>query len=462
VTSLFGWSLSAGIVFGLCVSVASTVVLLRVLADNDKLHTPSGHIAVGWLLVEDVFTVLVLVLLPVLAGTEGVKTPGELALSVAEAMAKIGVLITFTVVVGRRVLPSILGFVVKTRSRELFTLSVLAIALGIAVGSAALFGVSMALGAFLAGMVVGQSDFGSRAGADALPMRDAFAVLFFVSVGMLFDPRQLVPNAGLMAATMAVIVIGKSLAAYVVIRLLRYPTTTAVSVAVVLAQIGEFSFILAALGRQLGILPEQAQQILVGSAILTITLNPLLFRLAQPLAHWLSRRAAPLSDVQHDDGRARAIVVGYGPVGKTVSRLLKEHAIEPTIIDLNIETVKSLKQAGVNAIYGDAEQREILEAAGAARAVSLVFTASGAPPEAMIRAAREIYPKILILARSQYISDAERATAAGANIVITAETEVAFAMSERLLVQLGATSDQVDRARDQLRREMATAMAAAH
>jgi CPA2 family monovalent cation:H+ antiporter-2 len=461
VTWLFGWTLPAGIVFGLCVSVASTVVLLRVLSDNDKLHTPSGHIAVGWLLVEDVFTVVVLVLLPVLSGTEGVKTPAELALAVGVAVAKIAALITFTIVVGRRALPAILGFVVKTRSRELLTLSVLAIALGIAVGSAALFGVSMALGAFLAGMVVGQSDFGSRAGADALPMRDAFAVLFFVSVGMLFDPRQLMPNAGLMAATVAVIVIGKSLAAYAVIRVLRYPTTTAVAVAVVLAQIGEFSFILAALARQLGILPEQAQQILVGSAIITITLNPLLFRLAQPLAHFLSRRATPLPDgVQHDDGRARAIVVGYGPVGRTVSRLLKEHAIEPTIIDLNIETVKSLKQAGMNAIYGDAEQREILETAGAASAVSLVFTASGSPPEAMIRAAREIYPKILILARSQYISDAERATAAGANIVITAETEVAFAMSERLLVQLGATSDQVDRARDQLRREMATAMAA--
>jgi CPA2 family monovalent cation:H+ antiporter-2 len=459
ITWAMGWSLSAGIVFGLCVSVASTVVLLRVLADNDKLHTPTGHIAVGWLLVEDVFTVLVLVLLPVIAGSEGGTTPAELGLAVAKAMAKIAALITFTIVVGRRILPAILGVVVKTRSRELFTLSVLAIALGIAVGSAKLFGVSMALGAFLAGMVVGQSDFGARAGADALPMRDAFAVLFFVSVGMLFDPTQLLENAGLMAATIGVIVIGKSLAAYVVIRLLRHPVGTAVAVAVVLSQIGEFSFILAALGRQLGILPEQAQQILVGSSIITITLNPLFFRLAQPFARYLTRRAAPIhhDEAEHDDGRARALVVGYGPVGKTVARLLEDQGIEPTIIDLNMETVQSLKHAGKQAVHGDAEQREILEAAGAARAVSLIFTASGSPPEAMIRAAREIYPKILILARSQYISDAARARAAGANIVVTAETEVAFAISERLLVQLGATSDQVDRARDRLRAELATA-----
>jgi CPA2 family monovalent cation:H+ antiporter-2 len=456
VAHVVGWSLTAGIVFGLCISVASTVVLLRVLSDNDKLHTPIGHIAVGWLLVEDVFTVVVLVLLPVLAGSGEPKAPAELALSVGTALAKIAALVTFTIVVGRRTLPAILGYVAKTRSRELFTLAVLAIALGIAVGSAKLFGVSMALGAFLAGMVVGQSEFGARAGADALPMRDAFAVLFFVSVGMLFDPLQIWEHLGFSLATIAVIVIGKALAAYAVTRLLGYPIGTAVAVAVALAQIGEFSFILATLGRQLKVLPDQASQVLVASSIITITLAPILFRWAEPLSRWLSRGTqAGIESAGHgESATTRAIVVGYGPVGQMVARLLKDHSLEPVIIELNHQTVQTLKKAGQLAIHGDASQREILELAGASRATSLIFTASGSPPEAMIQSARELYPKILILARSEYIADALRAKAAGADVVVAAETEVAFAMSEHLLTELGATSEQVDRARDQLRREL--------
>jgi K+:H+ antiporter len=227
-------------------------------------------------------------------------------------------------------------------------------------------------------------------------------------------------------------------------------------VAVALAQIGEFSFILATLGRQLKVLPDQASQVLVASSIITITLNPILFRWSEPLSRWLSRGTqAAIESAGHGASDAtRAIVVGYGPVGQMVSRLLKDHSLEPVIIELNHQTVQTLKKAGTLAIHGDASQREILELAGAARATSLIFTASGSPPEAMIQSARELYPKILILARSEYIADALRAKAAGADVVVAAETEVAFAMSEHLLTELGATSEQVDRARDQLRREL--------
>jgi CPA2 family monovalent cation:H+ antiporter-2 len=405
-----------------------------------------------------VFTVVVLVVLPAFAPEREAASPGALAVAVGAALGKVAVLIAFTMLLGRWLLPRVLAYVAGTRSRELFTLSVLSIALGVAVGSAALFGVSMALGAFLAGMVVGQSEFGARAGADALPMRDAFAVLFFVSVGMLFDPAQLASNLGLLLATIAVIVVGKSLAAYAVIRALRQPPTTAVAVAAALAQIGEFSFIL---GRKLELLPERATQLLVGASLITITLNPLLFRAATPLARFLGRgRAVEVEpNLEGSDG-PHAIVVGHGPVGQIIVGLLKEHDLTPTVIELNHESVRALEQSGIRAIHGDAAQREILEAAGAARAVSLIFTASGAPPEAMIRAARELFPEILIMARSDYLVGAARARAAGAQIVVTAEAEVAFAMSEHLLARLGATGEQIDRARAELRGRLAAAAGA--
>ncbi|HEY8428255.1 MAG TPA: cation:proton antiporter, partial [Sandaracinaceae bacterium] len=276
-TSAFGWSLGAGVVFGLAISVASTVVLVRVLSDHDELHTSAGHIAVGWLLVEDLFTVLVLVLLPALARAKG-GAAGDVAVSLGAALLKIGVLVAFTAFVGRRAIPALLRMVARSRSRELFTLAVLALALGIAVGSAELFGASMALGAFLAGMVVGQSEFSARAMSEALPMRDAFAVLFFVAMGMLLDPSALVDHAALTAATLAIVVLGKPLAAVAVVLALRYPLRTALRVAVALAQIGEFSFILAQLGLGLEVLPAEAMPALVAASIVSITLNPFLYR----------------------------------------------------------------------------------------------------------------------------------------------------------------------------------------
>ena len=272
-----GWDWSAGIVFGLAISVASTVVLTRVLADNGDLHTPTGHISIGWLVMEDLFTVFVLVLLPAVFGPNATGGSGIVA-EMGWASLKILALVGFTFFVGGWGIPRMLANIAKTGSRELFTLGVLAIALGIAVGSAKLFGVSMALGAFLAGMVVGRSEFSVRAATEALPMRDAFAVLFFVSVGMLFDYRSIIDEPILVLATMLVILVGKPLAALVIVLLMRYPMRVALAVSVVLSQIGEFSFILATMGRQLNILPENASNILVAAAILSITLNPLTYR----------------------------------------------------------------------------------------------------------------------------------------------------------------------------------------
>ncbi|HWO13091.1 MAG TPA: cation:proton antiporter [Polyangiaceae bacterium] len=455
VTRGTGWGTTAGIVFGLAIAVASTVVLLRVLADHDALHTPSGHVAVGWLLVEDIFTVLVLVVLPIVVQDHGPRGAADIALSLSIASLKVVALIGFTLVFGRRVIPKLLDFVAKTRSRELFTLAVLALALGVAVGSAKLFGASMALGAFLAGMVVGQSEFSSRAASEALPMRDAFSVLFFVAMGMLFDPLSLPENVGLIAATLAVILIGKPLAALVVVLVLRGPPRTAVSAALALAQIGEFSFILAALGRQLEILPQQATQVMVAASIISITLNPLLFKLVDPVSLWLLARlpgakdpdAGPLgaADPEH-----RAVVVGYGPVGKLVVELLRENGLEAMVIELNHETVNRLRDAGIPAIYGDASQSEILERAGARVSGSLVFTAPS-EPHAVIRAAKELNPELRILTRATYLKQAGELAQAGAEVVVTAEAEVALGMTLRVLEQLGATADQRDRARDRIR-----------
>ncbi|HSI14335.1 MAG TPA: cation:proton antiporter, partial [Chthoniobacter sp.] len=275
VTHLFGWTWTGGIVFGLAISVASTVVLTRVLSDHRDLHTPVGHIAIGWLIVEDLFTILVLVLLPAIfaPATEGAGS--NLWVTLGIALGKLVLLVVFTLVVGQKLIPLLLGYVARTGSRELFTLAVLVLALGIAVGSAKFFGASMALGAFLAGMVVGQSEFGARAAADALSMRDAFAVLFFVSVGMLFDPKAVMDGWPLMLATLGIVVLGKPLAALLVVLLFRRPFEAALSIAVALSQIGEFSFILGALARSLNILPESAIGAMVLASIGSITINPL-------------------------------------------------------------------------------------------------------------------------------------------------------------------------------------------
>ena len=455
----FGWSWPAGIMFGLTLSVASTVVLVRVLSDARKLHTPVGHIALGWLVMEDLLTVVVLVLLPTLA--IGQLTPGQLALDVTIALLKVSALIVFAAVVGQRLIPALLDRVAATRSRELFTLAILVLALGIAVGAALLFGVSMALGAFVAGMVVNRSDYSVRAASDALPLRDAFAVLFFVSVGMLLDPSTLLREPWLVAAALGVVLVGKPLVVASMLALMRYPLRTVLAVPSALAQIGEFSFILAGVGRRLDVLPQIATDVVVAVSIASIVINPLTSRLIGPVERTLLRlrRQLPIEDAEQPtssslDPQTRAIVVGYGPTGRTVTRLLRENGISPTVVELNMDTVRQLRQDGVSAVYGDARQTDSLVTAGLRHAGTLIVSGADTGSPEIIQGAREINPGIDIFVRSVYLRDVPQLKAAGAEQVFSGEGEVALAMTEAVLRRLGATADQVDRERDRVRDEL--------
>jgi monovalent cation:H+ antiporter-2, CPA2 family len=466
-----GWSLSAGLVFGLAISVASTVVLLRVLADAGDLHTPAGHVAVGWLVVEDLLTVFVLVVLPTVFGRDHADAGGLAAhplIAVPLAFLKVAALVVVTLFGGRRLIPWVLAGAAATRSRELFTLTVLVLALGIAVASAKAFGVSMALGAFLAGMVVGRSEFSLRAATEALPMRDAFAVLFFVSVGMLFDPRDLAHSSGLVVGTLVVILLGKPLVALAVVRMLGHPLRTAVSVSVALAQIGEFSFILADAGRSMGLLDDAAVNDIVAGAIVSITLNPLYYRLKRPIEAVLRRfigespvpgladaPAGISGSTASEDDRDRVVIVGCGPLGRTLVRLLRENQFHPVVIELNLQTVRRLTDEGITAVYGDAAHRETLDRAGLRGAVALVLSSSQTTgmPEA-IRLARELNPRGLIAARANYLAELPALQTAGADLVFAGEGEVALSMTESLLERLGASPDQIDRERDRIHSEL--------
>lgn len=455
-----GWNVTQGLVYGLSISVASTVVLIRILSDNHELHTPVGHIAVGWLVVEDLLTVLMLVLLPIFFGANaGQQQP---ALAVGLACVKLAALVAFVFLVGGRAIPWLLERVAATKSRELFTLTVLAVALGIAVGAARVFDVSMPLGAFLAGMVVGRSEFSLRAASDAMPMRDAFAVLFFVSVGMLVDPAAVRAAPGLFAATLAIILVGKPLAAFAIVKLMGYPLRTALAIAVALAQIGEFSFILSGLAEDLKLMPELAQDILVVASLISITLNPLLFRsvswLERKLASRANGSAAPPKGTAEDApalARHRAIIVGHGPVGRALTRLFREHRIEPVVVEMNLDTVRELKSTGLKAIYGDATHPDTITAADPAAALALVLsTADMAGAKEAIRHARSLNPKIRVIARTGALREAHALREAGADAVFSGEGEVALTMAEFLLRKLGATSEQVERERERLRHEL--------
>lgn len=459
VTKFFGWSWTAGLVFGMAVSVASTVVLTRVLADNRALHTPSGHIAIGWLIVEDLFTILVLVLLPALFAAEEAAS-GGVWMTLGIAILKLVALVLFTLVAGQKIIPWFLGYVSRTGSRDLFTLTVLVLALGIAVGSAKFFGASMALGAFLAGMVVGQSDYSARAASDALPMRDAFAVLFFVSVGMLFQPSALPTGWPLMLATLGIVLIGKPLASFVVVLALKRPLSSALSISVALAQIGEFSFILAALAISLKVMPPEATNALVVASVISITLNPLLYKAIKPTLKWLESkgitgRPQVATDIpQMDEDSHTVVVVGYGPVGQTLSRILRNTGIQVVVVEMNIDTVKKLKESGLPAVFGDASHREILHHAGIEKAEGLIISASSVPAHPVVQAARDLNPKIRILTRTSYLKEAAALREAGATDVFSSEGEIALSMTASLMRQIGATDEQIDRESSRIRREL--------
>jgi CPA2 family monovalent cation:H+ antiporter-2 len=450
----WGWSPGAGLVFGLSLSVASTVVLLKALESRGSLDTMNGRIAVGWLIVEDLAMVLVLVLLPALAGALGGQgsaaagDAGALWTTLGRTLLQVVVFVALMLVVGRRVFPWLLWQVTKTGSRELFTLCVVAAAVTIAYGSAALFGVSFALGAFFAGMVLRGSEFSHRAAQDSLPLRDAFAVLFFVGVGMLFEPRVLVEQPLQVLAVVGIIVLGKSLAATAVVLLFRYPLNTALTVSASLAQIGEFSFILAGLGVSLKLLPAEGPSLILAGALISIALNPLVFKAIEPLQRWLRQhselarkleaRDDPLAELPADtEARYLArqvVIVGHGRVGRHITAALGEAGVPYVVADQNRERVEALRAQGCAAVLGDASDPAVLIQAHIARARMLVI----AVPDTvgvrrMMEVARTLNPGIQIVVRSHSEQQAERLRDDGADQVFLGERELAQAMVRHVL-----------------------------
>jgi monovalent cation:H+ antiporter-2, CPA2 family len=449
---LMGWDWIPGIILGMAISVASTVVMALVLGEQHDLHATIGHIAIGWTVVEDLLTVMLLLLLPIVFGPRGARDGGA-ALALGLAALKIAGLVAVVVLLGRWGIPWALERIERTRSRELFTLAVLVLAVGIAVGSAELFGVSMALGAFLAGLAVGRSEFAARAAADAVPMRDAFAVLFFVSTGMLFDPRSLVTSAPLIAVVLAVVVIGKPLAATLTVRALGAPWATAVPVGAAFSQVGEFSFILSTAARGLGLIDDAGWNALVAASILSIALNPSIYRWARRASAAAGELAPSRAGRGQVDPR-RCILVGYGPVGTIVLRLLQERGAAVTVVDLNLDTVRRLRAGGVTALYGDVLRSGTLDEAGLATAGTLILSADVDDAVEIVRQARLRNPELRILVRCAHLRDAAGLRRAGANVVAAGEAEVGVALAEAVTVgdQMGhaAALEQRDAVRRQL------------
>lgn len=455
----WGWPLGGALVFGLALSVASTVVLLKALEGRGLLDSVNGRIAIGWLVVEDLAMVLVLVLLPALAGVLGGKGaetgtgPQDLWLSLGKTLLQVGGFIGFMLVAGRRLFPWVLWQVTKTGSRELFTLCVVAAAVSIAFGSAMLFGVSFALGAFFAGMVLRESEFSHRAATETLPLQDAFAVLFFVSVGMLFDPRVLVDQPLQVLAVVAIIVVGKSIAAALLVLAFGYPLHTALTVAAGLAQIGEFSFILAGLGLTLGILPAQGQSLILAGALLSIALNPLAFHAAQPLRRWVGARPGlarvlqrgddPLSELPASTDRKylskQVVLVGYGRVGRGIAQALSEQGIPYVVADENRELVERLRAEGIPAVSGNAMEAAVLIQAHVATARLLVIaTPETVEVRQMVEVARTLNPGIEVVLRSHNEEEAERLAQDQAATVFFGERELARAMTRHVSERLDA------------------------
>jgi len=433
-----GWSIEGSAVFGLALSVASTVVLLRALQARDMVETEKGRIAVGWLIVEDLVMVLALVLLPAMFGARGdeVGSAGLLQ-SAAIVLVKVVGFGAFMFVIARRVLPWILHWVAHSGSRELFRLAVLAIALGVAFGAAVVFDVSFALGAFFAGMILGETQLSRRAAEETLPLRDAFAVLFFVSVGMLFDPKVLIEQPGPVLATVAIIVVGKSAAAYALVRAFGHTSQTALTVSVSLAQIGEFSFILAGLGVGLKVLPETGRDLILAGSILSILINPLLFTLA---VRRIRSEEAPETDGDADVEAvsaqpARTVLIGYGRVGSHIGELLCGRGETLTVIEDQKDMAAAADAAGATVIIGNAASESVLRQAGLDSAATLLIAIpEGVEAGAIVRRARAINPKLVIVARAHSDEEVNDLIRRGADHVVMAERETAARMAERALL----------------------------
>ena len=443
---LMGWSHIAGMIFGFSLATASTVVLLRAMEERRLLETRRGKIAVGWLIVEDLACVVALVMIPALAGAiqggDGEISAGEIFKALALTVGKVAAFVAFMLIVGRKAIPWILERVAGTGSRELFTLAVLAIAMGVAFGSAAMFGVSFALGAFFAGMLLNESEFSHQAAQDSLPMRDAFAVLFFVSVGMLFDPRIVLDQPDMVLATTLIIVVGKSAAAYLIVRAFGHPTSTALTISTSLAQIGEFAFIIAGLGLSLGILPKDGHDLVLAGALISIMLNPILFIF---LDRWQAREqarvdaiaaanAVPEPDVVPVDIADHAIVVGYGRVGGQLAHLLHERGVPVVVIEDDADLVEQARAYGLPAVRGNAANRRVMLEAAPERAKLAVF----AIPQALeagetIERLKALNPALTVLARAHSDAQVKHLLAHGADAAVLAERELAYSLAEMVM-----------------------------
>lgn len=451
VATYWGWDLWASIVFGISLSCASTVVLIKAL-EREKITTAmDGRIAIGWLVVEDLVTVLALVLLPALAGlqtsNESDMAGASLAMIVGKTFLQVGGFIAFMLILGKRLLPKLLWVVARTGSRELFTLAVVSAAIGIAFGAAALFNVSFALGAFFAGVVLRESELSKRAAKESLPLQDAFSVLFFVSVGMLFDPTVLVEHPAAVLAVVLIIVVGKSLAAIALVLLFRYPLNSALTIAASLAQIGEFSFILAGLGLTLGLIPQLAFSLILAGALISIALNPLIFGTIKPLRAWLlansrqarlfDQRVDPLAELPMSTARrlleGQVVIVGYGAIGSAIAGALKQQDIPFVIAEQNRETVESLRTAGFAAVFGNAAEPAVLIQAHIAEASILVITAND-PIEIqkMVETAQTLNPDLRVLIDSEDADDYNLLTEAGLGTVFYSDHLVSAAIIDSI------------------------------
>jgi CPA2 family monovalent cation:H+ antiporter-2 len=449
----WGWDLGASLVFGIALSVASTVVLLRALEARRALSTVNGRIAIGWLIVEDLFVVLVLVVLPAVAGLLGGRVPegqGDVGIgsAVVLTLGKVAAFVALMLVVGRRVLPRVLWLVARTGSRELFTLAVISAAVGVAYASAELFSVSFALGAFFAGMMLRESALSHRAAEESLPLRDAFSVLFFVSVGMLFDPAVVIREPLKLLATVAIIMLGKTAAAVTLVLALRYPLATALTVGAGLAQIGEFSFILAGLGVELGLLTHEGRSLILAAALVSITLNPILFAAIDPAVTWVRASSAraralewspdPLAELPASVDVSRltghVLIVGYGRVGRRIAEALAGRGIAFVVAEQRREAVEDLRANQIPAVSGDASEPEVLVQAHVARAGMLVIaTPDTAQVRRMVEIARALNPRIEIVIRVHSEEEKRLFEEEALGRVFMGEEALAISMSEYIL-----------------------------
>jgi CPA2 family monovalent cation:H+ antiporter-2 len=456
VSSLWGWTMGEGLVFGLSLSCASTVVLLRALESRNLLNTINAKITVGWLVVEDLITVLVLVLLPPLASLLGGSAPEAESTSIWQTIGmtllQVVAFVMIMLIIGKRLLPWLLWHVAKTGSRELFTLAVISSAIGIAYGAAVLFSVSFALGAFFAGMVMRESEFSHRAAQESLPLRDAFAVLFFVSVGMLFQPSILINKPLSVLAVVGVIVVGKSIAAMAITLAFRYPLNTALVVAASLAQIGEFSFILAGLGASLGILPVEGMSLILAGALISIAINPLLFSAINPFKKWLvglsdlaselEKRSDPFAELPMSTERkyleGQVVLVGYGRVGRRIAQELTEHDIPFVVAEQNRELVEGLRKKGIPAVSGNASEPSVLIQAHIANASMLVVaTPDTIDVRKMVDTAKALRPEIRIVLRTHNEAESELLRKDNLGTVFYGEEELANGMCQFIVSQFG-------------------------